>query len=138
MCVIIIKHQKDKQISDEILRTSSLINPHGLGVVWLDNYTISYHKSKEWDLLKTDRPFIAHFRWATVGAINVDNMHPFKCGETNEWLMQNGTIYGMGNKQTCDTKVLAGKLSKVGRNHWKHELSKHKRRFVSVNKKKLS
>jgi gamma-glutamylaminecyclotransferase len=136
MCVIIIKHQKDKDISDEILRTSAIKNPHGLGVVWLDTYHISWHKSTEWDILKTDRPFIAHFRWATVGAVNVDNMHPFQCGKSNEWLMQNGTIYGLGNKKTCDTKVLADKLDKVKRNHWKHELSKHNCRFVSVNTKK--
>lgn len=132
MCVIIIKQQK-KQIDQEILERSAEKNPHGLGIVWLDTYHISYHKSNEWALLKTDRPFIAHFRWATIGAINVDNMHPFKCGESDEWLMQNGTIYGLGSKKTCDTKVLANNLSKLPRAHWKNELTKHNCRFVSVN-----
>ena len=66
-------------------------------------------------------------------------MHPFQCGKNSEeWLMQNGTIYGLGNKQTCDTKVLAGKLSKLRRHHWKHELSKHNCRFVTINTAKKS
>jgi len=132
MCVIIIK-QKKKQIEQEILERSAEKNPHGLGIVWLDTYNISYHKSSEWSLLQTSRPFIAHFRLATIGAINLDNMHPFKCGQTDEWLMQNGTIYGLGNKETCDTKVLADNLSKLPRPHWKNELTKHNCRFVSIN-----
>ena len=136
MCVIIIKHQKDKQIKDEILKASSIKNPHGLGIAWLDTYHITFHKSNEWEILKTDRPFIAHFRWATVGAINMDNMHPFQCGKSEEWLMQNGTVFGLGDKKTCDTKVLAGNLSKLPRGHWKHELSKHNCRFVTINTKK--
>ena len=135
MCVIIIKHQKDKEIKDEILKASSIKNPHGLGVVWLDTYHISWHKSTDWEILKTDRPFIAHFRWATVGAINTENMHPFQCGNSEDWLMQNGTVYGLGDKKTCDTKVLAGNLSKLPREHWKHELSKHNCRFVTINTK---
>ncbi len=138
MCVIIIKHQQDKQIKDEILKASSIKNPHGLGIVWLDTYNISWHKSSEWSILKTDRPYIAHFRWATIGAVNTENMHPFQCGKSEEWLMQNGTIYGLGNAQVCDTKVLASNLSKLPREHWKHELSKHNCRFVTINTEKKS
>lgn len=132
MCVIII-NQHQKQISDEILLSSSIKNPHGLGIVWLDTYHISYHQSTAWELLKTKRPYIAHFRLATIGKVNLDNMHPFKCGSSDEWLMQNGTIYGLGNQNVCDTKVLAKKLGKMPRQHWKHELSKHNCRFVSIN-----
>ena len=47
MCVIIIK-QNDKQMSSSILRTASKINPHGLGVVFLDNYEVKKFKSNEY------------------------------------------------------------------------------------------
>ena len=35
MCVIIVK-QKEQEISKEIAKTSARLNPHGLGIVWLD------------------------------------------------------------------------------------------------------
>ena len=37
MCVIIIK-QKDNVMSKEVAKTSSRINPHGLGIIWLDTF----------------------------------------------------------------------------------------------------
>ena len=68
MCIIIIK-QKGKVVPREILKTSSRINPHGLGIVWLDTFETTYHKSKEFKVLDNDRPYIAHFRYATVGKV---------------------------------------------------------------------
>jgi len=79
MCVIIIK-QKDNVMSKEIAKTSARINPHGLGIVWLDTFETTYHKSNEYNLLITERPFIAHFRYATVGKVGLSNTHPFRCG----------------------------------------------------------
>ena len=77
MCVIIIKQNKQK-IDRDILKRSAKVNPHGLGVVWLDNYELTYHQSDRYKILDTDRPFIAHFRYATVGVVNKNNMHPFR------------------------------------------------------------
>lgn len=100
----------------------------------MDTFEITYHKSKDYRVLDTDRPFIAHFRYATVGAIGIENTHPFPCGANkNEWLMMNGTIYGKGSKTECDTKVLARELGNKPRHTWKKELEKHPCRFVSVN-----
>jgi gamma-glutamylaminecyclotransferase len=133
MCIIIIK-QEGKKVSNEIAKTSARINPHGLGVIWLDTFEITYHKSKHYNVLNTERPFIAHFRYATVGAIGLDNTHPFRCGDNkHEWLMMNGTIKGLGNAKVCDSKVLAQSLGKVDRSAWKDELEKHDCRFVTVN-----
>jgi len=133
MCVIIIKQKKDV-MSREIAKTSSKINPHGLGVLWLDTYEVTYHKSKDYNLLLTERPFIAHFRYATVGAINRENTHPFQCGNNkDEWLMMNGTIKGMGNAQMCDSKALAISLGQMPRYLWKSELEQFESRFVSFN-----
>ena len=107
MCVIIIK-QKNNVMPTEIAKNSARINPHGLGIIWLDTFEVTYHKSKEYKQLITERPFIAHFRYATVGAINKENTHPFVCGRnTDEMLMMNGTIKGLGNDKVCDSKALA-------------------------------
>ena len=39
MCVIIIK-QKNNMMSEQIAKTSSKINPDGLGIIWLDTFEI--------------------------------------------------------------------------------------------------
>ena len=138
MCIIIIK-QKNKTIEEETLRRSSEINADGLGVVWLDTFKVSYHKSSEWRELLTDRPFIAHFRYATVGKVCLENTHPFVCGKNkNELLMMNGTIKGLGSKDKTDSRVLAENLGKIDRSLWKAELEQHTSRFVTINTKTKS
>lgn len=133
MCVIIVKQHPGK-LPNGVAKNSAKINPHGLGIVWLDTYEITYHKSAEFKKLETERPFIAHFRFATVGEIGRSNTHPFKCGNnTNEYLMMNGTIFGMGNRKDCDSKILANNMGSVPRHRWSKELSKHSCRFVTVN-----
>ena len=118
MCVIIIK-QKSNRISLHTLENASQINPHGLGVVWLDTFETNYFESSEYNVLDTERPFIAHFRYATVGAINKANMHPFVCGDkTDELLMMNGTASGYGNKNITDSQDLANELGGIARNAW--------------------
>lgn len=126
-------------MSSDVIKTSARMNPHGLGIVWLDNYEITYHKSNEYKKLITDRPYIAHFRYATVGVIGRENTHPFECGNKNdEFLMMNGTIRSLGNKQECDTKVLARSLGDIPRKKWSEELRKYLCRFVTANVRKRS
>jgi gamma-glutamylcyclotransferase (GGCT)/AIG2-like uncharacterized protein YtfP len=133
MCVIIIK-QKGKLLPKEVAKTSGRINPHGLGIIWLDTFEVTYHKSSQHAVLDTERPFIAHFRYATIGAIGKENTHPFRCGANrNEWLMMNGTIFGLGDAKKSDSRVLAESLGKVPRHKWKKELEKHNSRFVTIN-----
>lgn len=133
MCLIIVK-QKNNRLPAGVAKSAGSINPHGLGVVWLDTFEISYHKSNEYNVLETERPFIAHFRYATVGKIGLDNTHPFVCGkQKDEYLMMNGTISELGNLNECDTKILARNLGKFQRHEWKEILAKHPHRFVSIN-----
>ena len=133
MCVIIIK-QRGCKVSTEVTKTSARINPHGLGITWLDTFEVTYHKSAEYKVLDTDRPFIAHFRYATVGAIGRENTHPFVCGNSkNEYLMMNGTIQGLGNMKQCDSKILANQLGAMPRPRWKLELAQYDCRFVTIN-----
>jgi gamma-glutamylcyclotransferase (GGCT)/AIG2-like uncharacterized protein YtfP len=95
---------------------------------------VTYHKSSEYKILNVDRPYIAHFRYATVGAVGRDNTHPFKCGRNqNEWLMMNGTIANLGDHKTSDSKALAIKLGDINRPNWADELAKHSSRFVTIN-----
>jgi gamma-glutamylaminecyclotransferase len=138
MCVIIIK-QRGRKVSQEVLKKSSTVNPDGLGIVWLDTFEVTYHDSKEYKKLLTDRPYIAHFRYATVGKINRANTHPFVCGKnTDELLMMNGTITGLGNDNKTDSKVLAEMLGDMPRDQWKTELEQYECRFVSINTKTKS
>lgn len=117
-----------------VLQKAARINPHGLGIVWLDNYNVTYHKSGEWHKLQTDRPYIAHFRYATVGKVCKENTHPFVCGEVkHELLMQNGTVKGYGNKNITDTEELAIELGQTSRDRWARVLSMYDARFVSIN-----
>ena len=133
MCVIIIK-QKGRVVPKEVIKTSSRINPHGLGVIWLDTFEVSYHKSTEYKVMYTDRPYIAHFRYATIGAINKDNTHPFRCGSNKqEWLMMNGTINTLGTAKKSDSRHLAENLGEVPRHKWKSHLEQFNCRFVTIN-----
>ena len=133
MCIIIIK-QKGKDVPTEVLKTSARINPHGLGIVWLDTFKVSYHKSKEYQLLNTERPYIAHFRYATIGKICKENTHPFRCGHNkDELFMMNGTARGYGNERMTDTEDLAIRLGRTPRHTWGSQLEKFEARFVSIN-----
>jgi predicted glutamine amidotransferase len=136
MCVIIIK-QKKQMMPREVAKTSARINPHGLGVVWLDTFEVTYHKSSEYNIIVTDRPFIAHFRYATIGKICQENTHPFVCGNNkDELLMMNGTINGYGNEKMTDSEDLAISLGDAPRHTWKKMLAKFDCRFVSCLKRK--
>lgn len=133
MCVIIIK-QKGNKLSSDIAERSAKVNPDGLGVIWLDNFEVTYHKSNEYKVLNTERPFIAHFRYATIGKVCKDNTHPFRCGANkNEWLMMNGTIRGLGDVNKTDSRVLAESLGDVPRHKWKDKLETYDCRFVTIN-----
>ena len=136
MCIIII-NQKAKTIDDKTLKRCARINPDNLGIVWLDTFEVEYTKSNNWKKLKTDRPYIAHFRYATKGAVNWENTHPFVCGSAkDELLMMNGTISKYGNAQKCDSLELAEHLgNNVKRIHWKKELAQYDCRFVTINTK---
>lgn len=143
MCVIIVK-QKNKPLSREVAKTSARKNPHGLGIVWLDTFELTRHESKEYGVLTSDenkhRPFIAHFRYATVGKISKENTHPFICGaQADELLMMNGTVAGYGNKDMTDSQALANEIGGIPRQDWKEHLkvkdvnAPNYCRFVSIN-----
>jgi gamma-glutamylaminecyclotransferase len=133
MCVIIIKN-KGKHLPKEVAKTSARVNPHGLGIIWLDTFEVSFHESKDYKVLDTTRPFICHFRYATIGEVNRANTHPFRCGSNkNEWLMMNGTIDKLGDAKRSDSRVLAESLGDIPRQNWKATLERYNSRFVTIN-----
>tara|TARA_X000001316_G_scaffold3980_1_gene864 strand:- start:816 stop:1865 length:1050 start_codon:yes stop_codon:yes gene_type:complete len=134
MCIIIVKQDNDKVIKRDTLIASSAKNPHGLGVLWLDKWNIEYFDSTEYEVLLTKRPFIAHFRYATVGKVSRENCHPFKINK-NEILFQNGTIYNLGDADTTDTEAMARILKNIPKKHWRDVLEMNDCRFVTANLK---
>ena len=133
MCVIIVK-DNDKVIKDDILVSSAGINPDGLGVVWLDTWEIERFESYEFSVLQTERPFIAHFRYATIGKVCKENTHPFFINE-DEVLMQNGSMYNLGSKDKVDGQEMAEIMADIPKKHWKNILELTDNRFVTVNLK---
>ena len=133
MCVIIIKEKK-KIIDHATLLASATINPDGLGILWLDTYEIEKTSSDDYPKLLTERPFIAHFRYATVGKINLNNCHPFSIDKNNA-LFQNGTVPGLGNQIKTDTQELAEMLGEVPIKHWESILEMTDCRYVVSNTK---
>jgi len=131
MCVIIVK-DSNKIIDHATLVASSIINPDGLGIVWLDTYEIEKIESTEYNKLLTKRPFIAHFRYATVGKVNLKNCHPFRISE-HSVLFQNGTVPGLGDLVKTDTQHLAEILGDCPPKNWRSILEMTDCRYVIAN-----
>lgn len=133
MCILIIKDNKDI-INTDTLVASAAINPHGLGVLWLDDWNVTYHDSSDFMMLSTERPYIAHFRYATIGAINQENCHPFNIND-EEILFHNGTVHNLGDKEKTDTQHMAEILSDIPKNRWAEVLEMTECRYVTANLK---
>ena len=131
MCIIIINAEK-KQVSNEMLLKSSVLNPDGLGITWLDTFETEYSLSSDWEILCVARPYIAHFRLATVGAISLENNHPFQIGDTGKMLYQNGTVYNLGDEGMTDTEHMAMILAGTESVYWPDVLEMTDCRWVIV------
>jgi gamma-glutamylaminecyclotransferase len=140
MCVIIIKKNKNQNPPIEVLRTASVINPHGLSVTYLDTGMIVRTKSNDHKLLRelanTERKYIAHFRYATRG--NKSDTHPFPIGDTDCWLFQNGTVESMGSPRKTDTEEMADILSLLPKNRWRSLLEMSDSRWVTFDQQNFN
>ena len=138
MCLIIHKPYK-KRIPQDILERARRINPHGFGITYLDNgHTKRKLTYKGIDkLLKTDRPLVCHFRYATVGKINLNNVHPFNVSSRTV-IYSNGTVDGFGNGHESDIAHIAKRvLPKLRKLDWKPFLELTETRFCIVDTKSL-
>lgn len=133
MCLIIHK-PKGKRIPTDIIQRAKVINPHGFGVTYLDNgktrKLFSYANIDH--ILATSRPLVAHFRFATVGTIDTDNIHPFHI-DKNTVIFSNGTVAGYGTKTKSDIAHIADRvLPRMYKSDWVPFLELTDTRFALV------
>ena len=142
MCVIIY-NPKAKKIEKAILQNSARLNPDGAGVYWLDSKKLEYFPSSEFKKLHKARPFIAHFRFATVGAVTDNNRQPVEFDNSinpsshsrNYLFFHNGTIPYLGNEKESDSVCMAKDvLSYTSPKAWSDLLSTYNSRFATVEK----
>lgn len=136
MCLIIHKPQ-GKRIPQDIIERAKFINPHGFGITYLDNgktrKLLSYNNVDA--ILQTSRPYVCHFRFATVGDIGTNNIHPFNV-DKDTVIYSNGTVQGYGSKTKSDIAHIADSvLPKLNRKDWKPFLELTETRFAIVNTK---
>lgn len=136
VCLIIHK-PKGKKVPIDIIREAARRNPDGYGITYLDSFrTHRGMKCNSLDYLsKTERPYVLHFRYATVGDISEDNCHPFSIPTKHHLLYSNGTVYGYGDEDRSDTQEIAQDvLSKLPKKSWKKFLDLTPTRFAVIDK----
>jgi len=133
MCIIIHKPQAGV-LNTDITSTAEYLNQDGFGIVYLDTLTVhrtmDYKKAREW--VASERPFVAHYRYATKGKVNRASCHPYPF--TGGLLVSNGTVESLGDKDVCDTEVIAKYLGTVPVDYWPQLLSMTPTRFCIVHK----
>lgn len=135
MCIIMIKDGTVGPTPTTIFN-ESVYNPHGLGVVWLDNFKVEKFDSEDWyKLVESDRDYIAHFRYATVGHIGKANTHPFEI-KKGVYLFQNGTNSNLGSSKMTDTEHMARILRRVPEKMYADLLEVTDSRYVIVDTNK--
>jgi gamma-glutamylaminecyclotransferase len=137
MCVLIYKKYKGSKVSEATIVAASIKNPHGLGILWLDTWKIQTLKSEEYQVLYADRPYVAHFRYATVGKVCKKNCHPFYINK-KEVLFQNGTVYNLGDDDKVDAEYLADILSFLPTEKYADVLEMTDCRYIVANLKEKS
>lgn len=134
MCIIIHKPETGI-IPANILDNAETKNADGFGITFLDTMetfkTLDYNKARV--MAESERPFVLHYRYATVGDVNADNCHPFPAKDGV--LYSNGTVADLGDKDESDTSVVAGMLDKIPKKYWKDILCMTEVRFAIISGK---
>jgi predicted glutamine amidotransferase len=93
-----------RKLSEEAARESFNSNPHGAGFAFVENGEIKVKKGyfdfdsfmKDFNRVNGNHNLLVHFRWATHGAQNEANCHPWNINGTHA-MIHNGIIEGYGN-----------------------------------------
>ena len=126
MCVIFYQTKEQALFTYNEILNASLINPHGMGLMWNDGVSIKFKKGyfnvedffNYYFKIKNDpktRELALHFRIGTGSNIDVANCHPFPITSVNKRLkaskgscdvgvMMNGII-GASTKEFSDTAI---------------------------------
>lgn len=132
MCVIISKRLPGK-LDDDIIAKSLIYNPHGFGILMLDNGEV--HKTMDMsvaaDWLTSERPFVFHARLRTVGNVDLSNVQPIMVREGN-YLFHNGTVQTprSWDKKASDSRFVAETLRGTPGRQWRNILSMTESRFL--------
>jgi hypothetical protein len=124
MCIIIHRPAgAAMRLSRETLQRCADRNPHGFGIMWADKgklMTARYMPKERRDWIKRalllqaqDIPMVLHARWATHGAIEKANTHPFIIEQGVSALMHNGIlsipcVKGWSDTRTFTYEVVRG------------------------------
>lgn len=114
MCLIFLKPKGVKNyLTYERFQNALKRNPHSVGIIYKKNgklkvkkYVRPSEKEKQiYNMIKNKDEFAIHFRFATHGAIDKQNCHPFKVVD-GLYLMHNGIMYEYGemDKTKSDTR----------------------------------
>lgn len=135
MCIIILNDTGKTFTKDEI---DWIIddNPDGFGIVYLD--TLEHEYGKPYRLETETRPYVAHFRYTTMGDDSDDNLHPHVISD-RYLLIHNGTVKGFGDDVRSDTSQLAKLMAHMNDHDALVELMNslaHTSRFILIDKEK--
>lgn len=114
MCLIFLKPVGVKNyLTYERFQNALKRNPHSIGILYRKNGKLKvkkYIRPKEnikqiYNIIKNKDEFAIHFRFATHGAIDKQNCHPYKVVD-GLYLMHNGIMYDFGeiDKTKSDTR----------------------------------
>jgi predicted glutamine amidotransferase len=118
MCLAIYKPE-DATVSRATLKKGSISNSDGMGIVVATEYTmIRYRTLKDFEMFYRfykeyeKYPMMIHFRWATIGRVCEENIHPFRVKD-NLFMCHNGGFTRYGNNEISDTREVAQELGKI-------------------------
>jgi hypothetical protein len=121
MCIIIHRPKgAATRLSRETLARCADGNPHGFGIMWAYQgklLTARYMPSQRKEFIKralllqeSDTPMVLHFRWATHGAVEKANTHPFVIEKGKSAMMHNGILSIPCVKGWSDTRTFCNEV----------------------------
>lgn len=117
MCLIVAK-PSEARMDSEVLRSAFMTNKDSIGVaVRVDSGIIikklvrpswvEHSELLQWLSQFDDCPILIHYRYATHGAVNHDNAHPYKMHHCA--IAHNGIISGFGCDKVSDSRHFLSK-----------------------------
>ena len=114
MCLIVAKPKgKKNALTKEKFVRAATRNPHGIGIVYNDGTGLKEQKFVDvkdklddiYKIVENADSYLIHFRYATHGNKDLENVHPFKVTD-NLYVAHNGVLskYPELNKEWSDTK----------------------------------